>query len=817
MGRDQPNDLQIFLGRIPGEQPTQDEGIPSLVVTEGPATATRDLSQPPGTVEESRQSYSSEKRASYIAVANSTVVEALSFPFTTSKIIKMVSSLETSQPRLHECASFGSHLFDFLFNRSIRDLLRRLEDKGGQLRVTIATSVPELAYLPWELLCDTNPGQLPRFLTCHRDTHLVRSLRLFNRAEFSASTLGDGDGDGDGRLRLLIVTANPLRQAPIDVEKEEEMLRFALRPTQVNGIVEIYVLHNADIQSLRDKLLEYKPHVVHLACHGDYNREDDQGVIALASAGNPNEPEFINSYRVAMLLREPDSVQLVFVNTCYGAYPGKSSAFSGTAQSLHAIGIPEVVALQFALLDTTAHAIVLNFYKYLFQEGVTVEAAVSKIRQHLFISGYAFRESFGLVLYQANATLAFPTRVALKRHSPTRSKDFRGYADAFEEQSRKAITERISSEIDNLRTTLQEIANLKTEDLLEAVINFGGRHSLMLRVLKQVSIAMVPIKAFNHMMGISKTLAHQRNEGKPFEAAILLWPMGNTEKSDSNHSPDLPAPLIADLRLASIKEILDVLIRINVSAQALLVTVDEQSDAMAATIQDLRSDAPAEQSETINFGAEWSLLAHNTRHGGCGFIISGAPTPTIKIVLNGRQVAEHSGGAWREADLGKIREYLLSLSQQTGLGETLLFNVMEKCLVASERRTGLTMIIQRDDAILPKCHDGYIKIYGATGASKRIKVRKIVEMNSNDYLTYVAGDNAVILSRDGYILAIRAMLEVKEATKVNRIPGTGSRHLSAQKITKETDAVGFVVSQDGPVTIFLYGNAEQFFTAGVSN
>lgn len=33
----------------------------------------------------------------------------------------------------------------------------------------------------------------------------------------------------------------------------------------------------------------------------------------------------------------------------------------------------------------------------------------------------------------------------------------------------------------------------------------------------------------------------------------------------------------------------------------------------------------------------------------------------------------------------------------------------------------------------------------------------------------------------------------------------GSRHLSAQKITKETDALAVVVSEDGPITVFKEG------------
>ncbi|MBN3945016.1 MAG: DNA integrity scanning protein DisA nucleotide-binding domain protein [Nostoc sp. NMS7] len=35
------------------------------------------------------------------------------------------------------------------------------------------------------------------------------------------------------------------------------------------------------------------------------------------------------------------------------------------------------------------------------------------------------------------------------------------------------------------------------------------------------------------------------------------------------------------------------------------------------------------------------------------------------------------------------------------------------------------------------------------------------------------------------------------------MPGTGTRHLSAQKMTKETQAIAFVVSEDRPITVFF--------------
>jgi hypothetical protein len=68
-GESKTHDLQIFLGRIPGDLPTHYEGIPSLVVAEGPIGTTRDLGASASTVKIDQHDL-----PMYILVANSDVV-----------------------------------------------------------------------------------------------------------------------------------------------------------------------------------------------------------------------------------------------------------------------------------------------------------------------------------------------------------------------------------------------------------------------------------------------------------------------------------------------------------------------------------------------------------------------------------------------------------------------------------------------------------------------------------------------------------------------------------------------------------------------
>jgi DNA integrity scanning protein DisA with diadenylate cyclase activity len=797
---DTTHDLQIFIGRIPGEQPDSYEGIPTLIVAEGPSTVTRDFADSsPATQEQAHLS-------TYIIVANSEVVEVAHFPFPSKAVIRMIRSLTANQTRLQECISFGARLFDFVFQRSIRDVLRRIQDKGGKLRITLATNSPELTYVPWELLCDTCPGELPSFLSYQKEIHLIRSLRVFNRSQFELNRLGSQD-----TIKVLLVTASPRRLGHIDTETEEKMLQFVL--DSVHSVrVEFEKIHDATVQRLRDALLDFRPHIVHLASHGGFNDEDGLGFVALVSDDDPSSFDLVNSYRFATLIDEPKSVQLVFVNTCYGAFQGGLSAFSGIAQCLHAIGVSDVVALQFMIQDKTAHAIVLNFYRYLLCDGNTVEDCVTMVRRHLFMSGYIFPESFGLALYQMNSTLGLNIGEKEQPITPGSPIEFRKYTDLFNETVAKELMDKLLAE-----GTVKELKFgdfiLTTKHFLDVTALFGSDYALAFRVLEEIVAAKVPIGIFISLLRLCVRLAAETVESNPVSTAFLLKSRSDAEDYQEKYKVVIDKPLDTDFlsAMVSIKQVVSTVIKVDGRDKAFLVTYDHEKDVVHWSVQTLKSDVIKLVTECFCIEPQWGLVAHNTRESGCAFIIPGGPWPSIKIVTGGWQIAEYRGGIWRQhANLKDVSEGFKALARKTKLNEEVVINVMHKCLRASELRRGLSIVIQRDDSILNRCLPGFHDVKRQAD-SFGIRDKLIFDISDGDFLNAVAGDNAVIISSDGNTLAYQAVLSVTDSTDVSPIAGTGSRHLSAQKITKETDAIAVIVSQDGPITIFLDGKPEGRF------
>ncbi len=110
-------DLQIFLTRSPRNQAFKYKGLPSFLIY-GEERRTRDIVSR-FDIEEEQQTQS-QPQPTYIAVANSSIVEEIKFPFSPEKIIEMITKLNFNEAKLVECMEFGIQLFNFAIHGSIK-------------------------------------------------------------------------------------------------------------------------------------------------------------------------------------------------------------------------------------------------------------------------------------------------------------------------------------------------------------------------------------------------------------------------------------------------------------------------------------------------------------------------------------------------------------------------------------------------------------------------------------------------------------------------------------------------------------------------
>jgi Tol biopolymer transport system component len=284
-----------------------------------------------------------------------------------------VRSLES--PEMDLAKSFGTKLFDALFDTDIRSLYRastvEATNAGQGLRITLAlSSVPELLRVPWEYLYDK-----PLFPSTDRRTPIIRYLDLPKPIKPFKIQLP---------LRILAIVSAPTDVPAIDGAQERAKLEAALAPLLANGSVEIDWLEDANLSALF-KLLSKKDrapyHILHFIGHGGYANEAKEGVLLFEGKDGKRQNE--TGDKLGAILHGEESLRLAVLNSCEGARASLNDPFSSVATSLIEYEIPAVIGMQFEITDRAAILFSGEFYAAL-ADGRAVDEALSQARMAIF-------------------------------------------------------------------------------------------------------------------------------------------------------------------------------------------------------------------------------------------------------------------------------------------------------------------------------------------------------------------------------------------------------------------------------------------------
>ena len=231
---------------------------------------------------------------------------------------------------------------------------------GSMRFLVIASDVPEVLNLPWEFLlppdCDFL-GIDPRF-----------GIR---RLPSSGKKLAPFNGDLRPRpLRLLFMACSPTDLPTLDYEREEEALFRAIYGQDV-------AFDSCDLgtfEEFRDKVSEFKPHVVHLTGHGAVI--EGQGRFAFEK--EDGNADLVPSEELRRFLAG-SGVQCVFVSGCQS---GKApvEVIGGICQGLVSAEVPLAVGWAASIADDLATNFARTFYKNL-KDAQPVDRALLLARQ----------------------------------------------------------------------------------------------------------------------------------------------------------------------------------------------------------------------------------------------------------------------------------------------------------------------------------------------------------------------------------------------------------------------------------------------------
>lgn len=160
-----------------------------------------------------------------------------------------------------------------------------------------------------------------------------------------------------GVLDMLVLISKPKDQNPVETEPGT-WEKIISQPLEGENIRLRFA--KAEIDSIRDAILEYPPDIVQFIGHGIYR--NNKGYLALENAKGLSD--LVDDVRFAnIFLGGNDKLGLVCLAACESGRSDALSSFSGIAPQLVQRGIPAVVAMRYPILISSAEIFFADFYK----------------------------------------------------------------------------------------------------------------------------------------------------------------------------------------------------------------------------------------------------------------------------------------------------------------------------------------------------------------------------------------------------------------------------------------------------------------------
>jgi tetratricopeptide (TPR) repeat protein len=260
--------------------------------------------------------------------------------------------------------ALGVQLFELWLAAAWDELARRL-GPGERRVLMVASAVPTVLNLPWELL-------RPAGGECVGSDARWSVRRLPWTKPLPAAL---AEALPAGPLRVLLMVCAPTDQAQLDYEREEEQLLRALAGAGPGAVFDSGDLGTFD--ELDQRIAAFRPHIVHLSGHGIVEEdkaffafEDEAGATDLRSASELGQ------------LFAGSGVRCALLSGCQAGRAPAREALGELAQGLLAEGVPLAIgwAASASIRDDVATGLAGRFYHDV-AVGQPVDRALVRARQ----------------------------------------------------------------------------------------------------------------------------------------------------------------------------------------------------------------------------------------------------------------------------------------------------------------------------------------------------------------------------------------------------------------------------------------------------
>jgi DNA integrity scanning protein DisA with diadenylate cyclase activity len=165
----------------------------------------------------------------------------------------------------------------------------------------------------------------------------------------------------------------------------------------------------------------------------------------------------------------------------------------------------------------------------------------------------------------------------------------------------------------------------------------------------------------------------------------------------------------------------------------------------------------------------------------------------IEIYSCGDLVRIYKQGVWTKPC--RLTSHLTDLDKK-GFPLDILVYVFKLCKQLSEKEKGGIFVITKAD---------HLSHCSSLVGNASFKKSNVFQLPKSQILEFACLDGAVVISTQSELIGFGQNLEPPPTVKYDKEAGRGTRHNSAAKYSSAVDSVVFVVSKDGPISLYFRG------------
>lgn len=282
-------------------------------------------------------------------------VPKMDFAITPDPVLTIINNQGIS----NDFHTIGEHLYKLIHRGSVGTEWDKLKG-DGKSRLMLDIEPPEIARLPWELICNEADwlGTHPEH-TIVRKFHPTNPVQNLKAPEFFP-------------LRILIFVGSIPDDPKVSAEEEIRQIRYDIRNrfNLVHRIIDLEIVHNRSLTDLGNIYTAFKPHIFHFIGHGGFDPLGKPSLILnFFNAHHQMETKFWDAASILTSFNSWGIIpRFVFLNACRSNVPvdkdTNAMAWS-VGQSFRRLNVPAVLTMQADIKGKIAGVFAGALYKFL--------------------------------------------------------------------------------------------------------------------------------------------------------------------------------------------------------------------------------------------------------------------------------------------------------------------------------------------------------------------------------------------------------------------------------------------------------------------